>query len=317
YMINPEGYILQGYISLPGDQGFEDIPSDILINTRSSVPGEASTLVQLTTNLDANTEIMADPFDITDPVGTSNFATTTEIYDSLGMTHLVTTYFRKDALNQWTYHLAVPGEDIGSADDLVLVGSGTLTFDESGMLTNIAADHGPATDPTDPDWPTINAIEAGLLNWDNGARQGDPLDYEMNITQFSTESRVVTQQTDGYSSGTLTDVSVDQEGVITGTYSNGETRDLARLALGKFANESGLEKLGNNLFAPTRESGPADIGPQGEGFGRIFSNALEQSTVDIAEEFIRMITVQRAFQANSKTITTTDEMLNDVINMKR
>jgi flagellar hook protein FlgE len=165
-------------------------------------------------------------------------------------------------------------------------------------------------------WPEVS-IEEDKLVWDNGSSQGDPLGYTMNLTQFATESRVVTQQSDGYSSGYLNDISVDNEGIITGTYSNGESRSLARLALGKFANENGLEKLGNNLYSPTRDSGPADIGTPGAGFGRIFSNSLEQSTVDIAEEFTRMITTQRSFQANSKTITTTDEMLSEVINIKR
>ncbi len=155
------------------------------------------------------------------------------------------------------------------------------------------------------------------MTWNNGSDTEASLDYRLNITQFSTESRVVTQQTDGFSSGYLTDVAVDQEGIITGTYSNGETRDLSRLALGKFSNNNGLEKIGNNLYSATRSSGPADIGTPGAGFGRIFSNSLEQSTVDIAEEFTKMITTQRSFQANSKTITSTDEMLQEVINMKR
>jgi len=89
------------------------------------------------------------------------------------------------------------------------------------------------------------------------------------------------------------------------------------LALAKFSNTNGLEKLGKNLYAVTSASGPADIGTPGSGVGKIFSNALEQSTVDIAEEFTKMIVTQRSFQANSKTITTTDEMLNEVINLKR
>jgi flagellar hook protein FlgE len=320
YMINPEGYIVQGYARVPGTQSFEDLTSDIQINTRSSVPGEASTQVDLTTNLDANAT-PTDPFDLDDPVGTSNFATTSEIYDSLGNTHLVTTYFRKtDTNNQWEYYQTVPQDDLdgGTPGEIEQVGSGSLTFDESGLLQEITTDHdGTTYDQDSPEWPNINTIAAGELNWNNGAEQGEELNYNMSITQFSTESRVVTQQSDGYSSGYLTDISVDMEGIITGTYSNGESRSLARLALGKFANDNGLEKLGNNLYGPTRSSGPADIGTPGAGFGRIFSNSLEQSTVDIAEEFTRMITTQRAFQANSKTITTTDEMLSEVINMKR
>jgi len=329
FLINPEGYVLQGYDRLPGGQ-FSDLTSDIQINTRSSVPGEASTRVDLTTNLDANSRIIPDPddpgdppaaieFSVDDPVGTSNFATTSEIYDSLGQTHLVTTYFRKTDQNEWAYHQTVQGADLeGDYDEgeIVEVGSGTLTFDTSGILNHIETENGEEMTPDDRDWPTITTIPDGLT-WNNGSDTDTSLDYRLNITQFSTESRVVTQQSDGFSSGYLTDVTVDQEGTITGTYSNGETRDLSRLALGKFSNNNGLEKIGNNLYSATRASGPADIGTPGAGFGRIFSNSLEQSTVDIAEEFTKMITTQRSFQANSKTITSTDEMLQEVINMKR
>ncbi len=332
YMINPEGYVLQGYERLPGGQ-FADLTSDIRINTRSSVPGEASTQVDLTTNLDANSRIIPDPdnpdevieFSTDDPVGTSNFATTSEIYDSLGQTHLVTTYFRKTGQNEWAYHQTVQGADLeGDFDEgeIVEVGRGALEFDSSGILSQIESMDGDGNvieTMTDEarDWPTITTIPEGELEWNNGSDVETSLDYRLNITQFSTESRVVTQQSDGFSSGYLTDVTVDEEGTITGTYSNGETRELSRLALGKFSNNNGLEKIGNNLYSATRASGPADIGTPGAGFGRIFSNSLEQSTVDIAEEFTKMITTQRSFQANSKTITSTDEMLQEVINMKR
>jgi len=412
FLINPEGHIVQGYERLPGGQ-FADLTGDIRINTRSSVPGEASSQVDLTTNLDANSRVLntggitatatvefqdpdevetieidgvgvsvdgdmtaadvaeaflaldydnwtveRDPdhddmlvftsltpdseveslsvvgnsagiseytsgsepaFRIDDPVNTSNFATTSEIYDSLGQTHLVTTYFRKTDQNEWEYYHTVPGADLQEEDpeEIVEVGRGSLEFDESGILTEITPDGGSSVDDESREWPVVTTIDEGALNWNNGSETGNSLDYKMNLTQFSTESRVVTQQSDGYASGYLTDITVDQEGIITGTYSNGESRELSRLALGKFANDNGLEKIGNNLYGATRASGPADIGIPGAGFGRIFSNSLEQSTVDIAEEFTKMITTQRSFQANSKTITSTDEMLQEVINMKR
>jgi flagellar hook protein FlgE len=427
YMVNPEGYVAQGYEHIGGGE-FQDLAGDIQINTRSSVPGEASSMVELTTNLNANTDtnkaatpgraaigitdaeaasvggvdILVDTasvspdltsvsdgsslaaalndvdglsasyddvtgtltltteagdtldtgssflddgsgdavgeleshyngtgWDINNPVASSDFATTSEVYDSLGNTHLITTYFRKTALNQWEYNQVVAGSELDmnegdfSVEDISLdsenqigqvrVGTGSVGFDDSGLLNTI---NGQTQQDMGSAWPEVSIAEDKLV-WDNGSSQGDPLGYTLNLTQFATESRVVTQQSDGYSSGYLNDISVDKEGIITGTYSNGESRSLARLALGKFANENGLEKLGNNLYSPTRESGPADIGTPGAGFGRIFSNSLEQSTVDIAEEFTRMITTQRSFQANSKTITTTDEMLAEVINIKR
>ncbi|MFW5930995.1 MAG: flagellar hook protein FlgE [Desulfosalsimonas sp.] len=323
YLSNPEGKVVQGYAS-KGDGEYEDLTSDIQINTRSSVPGEASTEVDLTTNL--NSESDERTWDLENPDDNSNFSTTSEVYDSLGNTHQISTYFNKTDDNQWEYHITVPEEEIengeGNPNDSgkVEVASGELGFNDSGELEEINpdADGQDTITPEDGSWPKIT-IADGNLDWNNGSDQNQSLDYEMDITQFSTDSKVVSQDADGYSSGYLNDVSVDKDGVITGSYSNGKTRDLSRLALGKFANENGLERLGNNLYRATNSSGPADVGTPGSesGLGEISSNSLEQSTVDIAQEFTKMIENQRSFQANSKTISTTDEMLQEVINIKR
>lgn len=328
YLVNPEGYIVQGYPrSTTGN--FADLTSDIQINTRSFVSGEASSMVDLTTNLNANDEINIGGWNIDDPIVSSNFATTSQVFDSLGNTHLITTYFTKTGVNTWEYNQTVPAADIATTDPphapedisngenaIVRVATGSFEFDSSGLLSRIVDEAGNEFDSNSLNWPNVT-INEGKLNWINGATNNLPLDYKMNVTQFATDSKVVTQQANGYSSGYLSDVSVDDEGTIIGTYSNGESRQLAKLALAKFSNTNGLEKLGKNLYAVTSASGPADIGTPGSGVGKIFSNALEQSTVDIAEEFTKMIVTQRSFQANSKTITTTDEMLNEVINLKR
>ncbi len=323
YLVNPEGQIVQGYESRR-DGEYADLTGDIQINTRSSVPGEASSEVALTTNL--NSESDERTWDIDDAENSSNFSTTSEVYDSLGNTHQITSYFNKTDDNRWQYHLTVPyeeidnsvGNDFDTDETIVEVASGELGFDNSGELEEIEAPDGTVMDTDDPSWPRIT-IADGNLDWSNGSDPGLGLDYEMNVTQFSTASKVVTQQADGYSSGYLNDISVNEEGIITGTYSNGTSRDLSRLALGKFANENGLERLGNNLYRATNSSGPADVGTPGSesGLGEISSNSLEQSTVDIAQEFTRMIETQRSFQASSKTISTTDEMLQEVINIKR
>ncbi|MFP4034673.1 MAG: flagellar hook-basal body complex protein, partial [Desulfovermiculus sp.] len=128
---------------------------------------------------------------------------------------------------------------------------------------------------------------------------------------------LVSKSQNGFASGTLEDVSVDKDGIITGAYSNGQSRDLAQVGLAKFANPNGLLQDGNNLFTETQASGLAAVGPPGSGAGTIRSNSLEQSNVDIAEQFSDMIVTQRAYQANSRTITTSDEMLQEVINLKR
>jgi flagellar hook protein FlgE len=317
-MINPEGYVIQGF-ERRADGSFSDLVNDIKINTRSFVPAQASSVVSLTTNLNALSEILT--WDINSPTESSNFSTTSLMYDSLGSTHLLTTYFTKTDVNTWNYHQTVAAAEIKNVvgnptnleNTLVEVGRGTFTFDEQGLLSQI---NGVLKENYGPSWPRVT-IDTGSLDWVNGASSTQSIDYVMNLTQFSTDSVVVTQESNGYASGSLSTISIDTEGVITGSYSNGESRILARLALAKFSNNNGLAKIGKNLFEATNASGPPDVGTAGSGVGKVFSYSLEQSTVDIAEEFAKMIITQRSFQANSKTITTTDEMLNEVISLKR
>ena len=153
------------------------------------------------------------------------------------------------------------------------------------------------------------------INWTGASTANITLD--LDLTQYSGQSSLVSKTQNGYASGTLSDVSVDQSGIITGSYSNGQSRDLAQVGMAKFANPNGLLRDGNNLFAETQASGLAAVGTAGSGAGTIRSNSLEQSNVDIAEQFTNMITTQRVYQANSRTITTADEMLQEVVNLKR
>lgn len=319
-LVSPEGYVVQGFQRL-GDGNFSDFVSDIQINTRSFVEAEATSQVNLTTNLNSQSEIKT--WDINDPSGTSNFSITSLVYDSLGDTHLVTTYFTKTDINTWEYHQTTPAADVDTDGDtmnddetIVQVGNGSFEFDENGILTSITNSGGTTIHAGDTGWPKIS-IDTGNLDWINGSSATNSIEFVMNLTQFATDSVVVTQESNGYASGNLSSIAIDNNGLITGVYSNGQTKDLAKLALAKFSNNNGLAKIGKNLFEATGASGPPDIGTAGSGVGKIFSYALEKSTVDIAEEFAKMIITQRSFQANSKTITTTDEMLNEVINLKR
>ncbi|MBF0412308.1 MAG: flagellar hook-basal body complex protein [Desulfamplus sp.] len=140
----------------------------------------------------------------------------------------------------------------------------------------------------------------------------------MSTTQFAKASTTVYQDADGYAAGSLEGVDISTDGTITGVYSNGELLPLFRVGLAKFLNNNGLFSVGGNLFRETRDSGSAITNKPGEnGLGTLSPNSLEMSNVDISEEFVNMITTQRAFQANSKTVTTVDDMLNTVIGMKR
>ena len=140
----------------------------------------------------------------------------------------------------------------------------------------------------------------------------------LSTSQYASASTTTFQTANGYGAGDLEGVHVDVDGVITGSYSNGQLIPLFRVGLAKFQNTQGLFKEGGNLYSETRQSGSAITNKPGtNGLGSIAPNALEQSNVDIAQELVKMITTQRGFQANSKIITVTDQMLQDLINIKR
>ena len=140
----------------------------------------------------------------------------------------------------------------------------------------------------------------------------------LTSTQYASSSTTVYQTQDGYGTGFLESTSVGTDGIMVGHYSNGQILNLYRVGIAKFNNQQALSKEGGNLWAATRESGDAITGHPGEnGLGKISPNSLEQSNVDIASEFVKMITTQRGFQANSRIITTVDDMLQELINLKR
>ena len=171
---------------------------------------------------------------------------------------------------------------------------------------------------TDPQI-TISGLTSGAsdltLTWDlvdaAGVTHGD-------LTQFAAPFMTTFQTQDGYPSGVLRGVSVDEAGLVTGSYSNGQLTPLYQVVLADFPNYYGLSKMGKNLYTESRDSGQPMTGPpQTARLGSISPNAIEMSNVDLAQEFVKMITTQRAFQANSRVITASDEILAELINIKR
>jgi flagellar hook protein FlgE len=142
--------------------------------------------------------------------------------------------------------------------------------------------------------------------------------YTNSTTQFAETSSTKAFRQDGYSMGYLETYKIDQKGVITGVYSNGTERDLGQIAMASFTNPGGLEKVGETAFSQSINSGEALLGPSGiAGKGKIVSGTLEMSNVDLAEQFTDMIVTQRGFQSNSKTIQTSDQMLQELLTLKR
>lgn len=305
FLTSPEGYNVQGYKLNDAGEISGDL-ANIQVDTTSLSAPKATTNVKLATNLDAGASYLGG-FNIADTANSTNYANSLNIYDSLGNPHLVTVYFSKmdPTTNplEWEWNATVDGAELGGAAGPVLIGSGSLQFDINGKMT--AAN--PATQPT----------TAGVLTWDNNSDQTQLLNLAFSTTQYSNASVVISQSQDGFTTGSVAQLSIDNEGYVLGNYSNGQPRKLFQIALAKFSNPGGLQKSGSNMFASGTNSGDAIVGTVGSGIGKIFTNSLEQSNVDLAAEFVAMITTQRGFQASSKIITTTDEMLSELINLKR
>ncbi|PKN65481.1 MAG: flagellar biosynthesis protein FlgE [Deltaproteobacteria bacterium HGW-Deltaproteobacteria-15] len=341
YLINPEGYVVQGWEL---DEDGEDIGSieDILLSSFTSPPSETDT-VKVIVNLDsdgdnntAGVSALSGEWDGTaeTPLGESTYEyqTTMKVYDSLGSTHDVTIYFDKaDTASAYEYIVTCnPDEDLSNTGvNAGMLARGTVQFSTgSGVITDVtmstmSGDAWSAGTMTDgyftfgPEFISGTPMDVAL---DFGSRfDGSAwVNGSLSTTQFARASTTTFQSANGYGAGDLQGVNVDVDGIITGTYSNGQLLPLYRVALAKFTNEQGLYKEGGNLFKSTRESGDAITNRPGtNGLGSIAPNSLEQSNVDMATEFVKMISTQRGFQANSKIITVVDSMLQELINLKR
>lgn len=322
FLVNPDKFNVMGYNLDANGNAVGDL-TPIWVNTTSFTQAGPTGNVNLNTNLNSDAPVITAGFDLLDPSGTSNYATSIQVFDSLGSTHLMTTYFTKTADQQWQWNAVVDGGELagGTSGALSVVGSGTLEFDSSGNLILINGNDlytVSGDTSSDPVFPRPTAMTtAGALQWNNGAVQTQQIAVDMQTTQYASPSMVVSQEQDGYGAGTLVKLSIDAEGYVIGNFSNGAPRKLMQMALAKFTNPNALDKIGNNMYSQSTSSGVPVVGTVGSGVGNIFTNALELSNVDLASEFVKMITTQRGFSANSKTITTTDEMLAEVINLKR
>jgi flagellar hook protein FlgE len=311
YVVNQSGMRLQGYmIDTAGTRALS--PSDLQLGGIQS-PGTATTKMTMNLGLDSTTTTPVnawDPTSTTTMAKSSNYATSATIYDSLGAPHKVDVYFRNNGGGAWDYHAMVDGGQVsgGTPGTPVEIANGTMTFNTSGALqaqTTTAV----ATTFTNA------AAQSVAFNFGNDIASGGAGDGTLQQAgPFAVNSLVV----DGRGTGHLTDVSVSADGKVQGTFDNGDRRDLAQVALTTFGDEQGLNRAGDGLLAETNTSGQplTDIAGAG-GRGALSSGALEASNVDLGTELVTLIAYQRAFQANAKTVTTADEMMTDLNNLKR
>ncbi|GAB6182797.1 flagellar hook protein FlgE [Thermodesulfovibrio hydrogeniphilus] len=306
YVVDPNGYRLQAYLFDPQGNITGGI-GDVYLAGLMSEPS-ATTRINTQVNLDSRNTPPTNPW--TYAGGTDlptsdqyNYSTAITIYDSLGNPHIVYTYFVKNTtVNRWNAYFVYDSDADPDVNNFQVSGPYTLNFDENGKLTNN---------------PPTTTVDFDFSGWGAVNPQTVTIDFT-DTTQYGAPNAVVFQNQNGYTAGNLIGVTVDQNGVVSGVFTNGQVRNVAQVVLAKFVAPHNLTKMGNNLYLESFSSGGPILGAPGTvGVGKVFANSLEASNVDLAEEFVRMIAAQRGYQANVRVITTTDNMLNELMNIVR
>jgi flagellar hook protein FlgE len=306
---------------------------DLIIPVGGKDPAAATTDVQFACNLDKRTpEIPPGATEQTIIDGT--WSTSFDIYDSFGTVHQLQVNFTKvpGIANRWQAQVVIDPTAETPTNTLVEVGAANnpdniffVDFDNLGSVAAVRDAQGDVLaegrlqvqvsfDVPQATIPPGQAAVRQLFNLD----LGEVGSYRNAITQFAEKSSTKAIVQNGYPMGYLESFKIDQSGVIIGVYTNGTNRPLGQVALAGFTNPGGLEKAGENTYVVSNNSGEARVDPAGvAGKGKIIAGALEMSNVDMAEQFTDMIVTQRGFQANSRTITTSDQMIQELLTLKR
>jgi len=293
FVVNAQGQRLQAYPFAGNGLFNTGTPQDLQLTTGANPP-TATTSATFGINLPANAAVPANPvFDSSDP-SSFNHTTSVTVYDSLGAAHTATVYFIKDAAaNTWNTQVEIEGNPVAGAGQVVFGPDGSLQTPAGGLM------------PLAPYNPGTGASDISMsLNF-------------ASATQFGGNFGVNSLSQDGFTTGRLTGVSVDPEGIVFARFTNGQSSSLGKLALANFVNPQGLQQLGDTTWGESFQSGDALLGEAGTAsFGNIQSGALEASNVDLTAQLVQMITAQRNFQANAQMISTADTVTQTVINIR-
>ncbi|HNY42590.1 MAG TPA: flagellar hook protein FlgE [Bryobacteraceae bacterium] len=297
-LVTATGFLVQGWNAVAGQLDTTQPVTGVVVPVGSLRTPEATENISFDLNLDAAGT--AGP-----PAAT--FSTSIEVYDSLGVSHVVSVEFEKAATaGEWNYSISVPDSDVSIPVTPV---TGTITFDENGVLSSPDA----ITAPPSIAITGLNSGAASLtINWQlyDGATP--------RLTQYSQPSAVAANAQDGFAASQLTTVAIDDGGVVLAQYSNGQQVAVGQLAMASIRNPESMVAVGNNNFQLSARSALPAIGVAGTGGrGEILGGSVEYSTVDIAKEFTNLIVLQRGYQANARVVTAVDEISQETINLKR
>jgi len=323
--------IVGGVLNVVLDEGF----------TMSNAQPQSVGLFQALNNTTAFTDVVLNQFDPSDQT-TYNSATSMTVYDSLGNPHVMTQYFVKQeydqndpatASNHWKMYVQIDGEEVGDPDTSLAPPQNILPtraeydvyFNEDGSLNRLLTD-----DMLISNWTPLdeNGQPNGALGPQNVLAGGTsiipdpPTSSNLIIdltgtTQFGADFAVNDSNQDGYATGRLSGLSIDDSGIIFARFTNGESQVLGQVVLASFANQQGLQPVGDSMWVENYESGPPNVGTPGSAaLGAIQSGALEESNVDLSEQLVNLIIAQRNFQASAKTIETADQVTQTIINLR-
>jgi flagellar hook protein FlgE len=304
-LVTPDGHFVQGWSEIDpvtGEVLATGQPGDL------SVPPGILRAPLATSNFTTETNLNANA------TAGSTFTASVQIYDALGSPHVATiTYTKQAAAGAWNYEVTVPGEDVagGTAGTPYSVGTGSLQFNSSGLLGGVNGGAPADISLNLPAW--VNGATASTLTWNVVEPDGSA-----TLSGYAITSATSSIRQNGSAPGTMDNITISPDGTITATFGAGQAINIGQLALATFNNPKGLVKLGSNLYGVSAAAGIPNVGVAGTGGrGTLIGSALEQSNVDMAQEFTQMILAQRGYQANSKTITVSDELLVDTLNLKR
>ena len=278
--------------------------------TGAPIQAKQTESIKATLNLDARAKDSAGDATATPPVPAtprSTYGTSINVYDTQGVATPVNLYFMKTANpNEWAVYNQL--DDPTAVPPVTAISLGTIAFDENGKIDPATATLTLTVSPTAN--PNAGTAAPAVANF--------PVDIDMSgATQFGSKFAVADLSQDGYASGDLTSINISNDGMVMASYSNGVTRSEAQVALANFRNPQGLLAVGGNNWVESFDSGPAVLGKPGDGnFGALRSGALEDSNVDLTAELVKMMTAQRAYQANAQTIKTQDQVMSTLVNLR-
>ncbi|ERI52093.1 flagellar hook protein FlgE [Pseudomonas sp. AOB-7] len=326
FMVNNFGYRLQGY-SVDANGNLQNgVVNDIRIQTTNQEPRATANLDQ-TFNLNSNNTVPTTvPFDPTDPTS-YNSSTSTNIYDTQGNAHVFTQYFVKTGANSWTMNVLIDGRN---PDDPTLTtpSSVDLQFTTAGQLDvaaliastptgfTVAADGTIDLSSWVPAAPDNSVPPVWGPNGATANATGVNIDLRQS-TQFASSFAVNSVSQDGYTTGQLAGLEIDDTGVIFARYTNGQSKVQGQVVLANFANVQGLTPVGKTAWVQSFESGEPVVGtPRAGTLGALQSGALEDSNVELSDQLVNLIVAQRNYQANAKTIETESAITQTIINLR-